>query len=118
MFPLCHPVLLRGVWAGSLMNYAMIQTEVLNRLLSELKRIVSAEDFDQRLVLGNNLKQKVLDTRKYLLATLQDICSTRPSVVINEHHVVLSSCRRWMRGRTPNVTVDQVKRTMGRWTSA
>ena len=56
MFPLCHPVLLRGVWAGSLMNYAMSQTEFLNRLLSKLKCIVRAEDFDDRLVLGNNLK--------------------------------------------------------------
>ena len=56
MLPLCHPVLLRGIWAGSLMNYAMSQTEFLNRLLSELKRIVCAEDFDHRLVLGNNLK--------------------------------------------------------------
>ena len=56
MFPLGHPVLLRGVWAGSLMNYAMSQTEFLNRLLSKLKSIVRAEDFDYRVVLGNNLK--------------------------------------------------------------
>ena len=76
------------------MNYAMSQTEVLNRLLSKLKRIVRAENFDQRRVLGNNLEEKVLDTRKYLLATLQDICLTRPGIVIDEHHVVLSSCRR------------------------
>ena len=55
MFPLCHPVLLRGVWAGGLMNYAMGQTEFLNRLLSKLKCIVRAEDFDDRVVLGNNL---------------------------------------------------------------
>ena len=56
MFPLCHPVLLRGVWTGGLMNDAMSQTEVRNCLLSKLKCIVRAEDFDDRLVLGNNLK--------------------------------------------------------------
>ena len=56
MFSLCHPVLLRGVWAGSLMNYAMSQTEFRNGLLSKLKSIVRAEDFDDRLILGNNLK--------------------------------------------------------------
>ena len=55
MFPLCHPVLLRGVWAGGLMNYVMGQTEFLNRLLSKLKCIVCAEDFDDCVVLGNNL---------------------------------------------------------------
>ena len=56
MLPLCHPVLLRGIRAGSLMNDAMSQTEVLNGLLSKLKRIVRAENFDQCRVLGNNLK--------------------------------------------------------------
>ena len=118
MLPLGHPVLLRGIWAGSLMNYTMSQTEFLNRLLSELKCIVCAEDFDHRFVLGNNLKEEVLNARKYLLSTLQDICPTRPGVVIDEHHVVLASCRRGMRGQTPNVAVNQVKRAMGRWTSA
>ena len=118
MLPLGHPILLRGIWTGSLMNYTMSQTEFLNRLLSEFKCIFCAEDFDHRLVLGNNLKEEVLNTRKYLLSTLQDICPTRPSVVIDEHHVVLASCRRGMRGWTPYVAVNQVKRAMGRWTSA
>ena len=118
MLPLGHPVLLRGIWAGSLMNDTMSQTEFLNLLLSELKSIVCAEDFDHRFVLGNNLKEEMLNTRKYLLSTLEDICPTRPGVVINEHHVVLASCRRGMRSRTPNVAVNYVKRAMGRWTSA
>ena len=118
MLPLGHPILLRGIWTSSPMKYAMSQTKILNRLLSELKCIVGAEDFDHRLILGNNLKEEVLNARKYLLATLQDICPTRPGVVINEHHVVLASCWRGMRGRTPNIAVNQVKRAMGRWTSA
>ena len=70
MLPLGHPVLLRGIWAGSLMNYTMSKTEFLNRLLSELKSIVYAEDFDHRFVLGNNLKEEMLNTRKYLLSNL------------------------------------------------
>ena len=118
MLPLGHPVLLRGVWAGSLMNYTMSQTEFLNRLLSKLKGIVCAEDFDHGFVLGDNLKEEVLNAREYLLSTLQDICPTRPGVVIDEHHVVLAACRRCVRSRTPNVTVNQVKRAMGRWTNA
>ena len=77
MLPLGHPILLRGIWAGSPMNYTMSQTEFLNRLLSKLKCIVCVEDFDHRVVLGNNLKEEVLNARKYLLSTLQDICPTR-----------------------------------------
>ena len=106
MLPLGHPVLLRGIWACSLMNDTMSQTEFLNRVLSELKSIVCAEDFDHRFLLGNNLKEEMLNTRKYLLSTLEDICPTRPGVVINEHHVVLASCMRGMRSRTPNVAVN------------
>ena len=78
MLPLRHSVLLRGVWAGSLMNYAMSPAEFLNRLLSEFKCIVRAEDSYHRLVLGNNLKEKVLNARKYLFPTRQDIGPTRP----------------------------------------
>ena len=50
MLPLGHPILLQGIWTGSLMEYAMSQTKILNRLLSELKCIVGAEDFDREKV--------------------------------------------------------------------